>query len=142
MKLRILLRIAAIYMALVGLGLIFAPRAFGVGAVPADASTALIAFLRLWGSPLLGIAVLNWTARDAEPSTTRDAIILGNIVGFAAIAAVDVWGSVGGGRPVHQVFAAVHLLFAAAFIWTRRSSLSTRGGRIPSQPRAAQGRGS
>ena len=42
MKLNILLSIAAIRMAIVGLGLIFAPQAFGVGAVPADASAALI----------------------------------------------------------------------------------------------------
>ena len=125
MKLHILLSIAAIYMALVGLGLIFAPQAFGVGAVPTDASAALIAYLRLWGSPLLGIAVLNWMARHAEPSTARHAIILGNIVGFAAIAAVDVWGSFSGGRPViHQVFALLHLLFAVAFIWVGRMSKS------------------
>jgi hypothetical protein len=126
MKLGVLLRIAAIYMALVGLGLIFAPRAFGVGAMPADASAELIAFLRLWGSPLLGIAVLDWMARDAEPSKARDAIILGNIVGFAAIAAVDVWGSFGGGRAVHKVFAVVHLLFALAFVWAGRRSMSSK----------------
>ena len=129
MKLGLLLRIAAIYMALVGLGLIFAPRAFGVGAVPADASDALIAFLRLWGSPLLGIALLDWMVRDAEPSRARDAIILGNIVGFATIAAVDVWGSFGAGRPAHKVFAIVHLLFALAFFWAGRRGLSTRTDR-------------
>ena len=60
MTLRILLSIAAIYMALVGFGLIFAPHRFGVGAVPPDASAALIAYLRFFGSPFLGIAVLNW----------------------------------------------------------------------------------
>jgi hypothetical protein len=120
-ELCILLSIAAIYMALVGLGLIFAPQAFGVGAVPTDAAAALIAYLRLWGSPLLGIAVVNWTARNAEPSTARHAIILGNIVGFAAIAALDVWGSFfSGGRPVTKVFALIHLLFAVAFIWVGR----------------------
>jgi hypothetical protein len=128
-KLSILLPIAAVYMALVGLGLIFAPQAFGVGAIPPDAPAALIAFLRLWGSPLLGIAVLDWMARDAEPSKARDAIILGNIVGFAAIAAVDVWGSFGAGRPAHKVFAIVHLLFAAAFFWAGRRSLSSRTDR-------------
>src|SRR5688572_14059494 len=93
MKLNILLGIAAIYMGLVGLGLIFAPQAFGVGAVPADPSPALIAYLRLWGSPLLGIAVLNLKTRNAEPSAARDAVILGNIVGFAAIAALDMFGA-------------------------------------------------
>src|SRR5687767_7787380 len=99
MKLSVLLSIAAIYMALVGLGLIFAPQAFGVGAVPADPSPALIAYLRLWGSPLLGIAVLNWKTRNTEPSAARDAVILGNTVGFATIAALDMWGSFAGGRP-------------------------------------------
>ena len=37
MGIRILLGVASVYMALVGLGLIFAPRAFGTGAVPVDA---------------------------------------------------------------------------------------------------------
>ena len=53
MALRILLSIAAIYMALVGLGFIFAPQAIGIGAVPTDASAALIAYLRLFGSRFL-----------------------------------------------------------------------------------------
>jgi hypothetical protein len=116
-------------MALVGLGLIIAPQAFGVGAVPPDASSELIAFLRLWGSPLLGIAVLDWMARDTEPSRARDAIILGNIVGFSAIAAIDIWGTFGGGRPVTRVFAVVHLLFAAAFVWAGRRNISAETAR-------------
>lgn len=126
MRIGILLRISAVYMAAVGLGLILMPRAFGVGAIPRDAPEALIAFLRLWGSPLLGIAVLNWLARDAEASPVRDAIIIGNIVGFSAIALVDIWGSFGGGRPVTKVFAVVHTLIALAFLWVGRHSLSRR----------------
>jgi hypothetical protein len=82
MPLRILLSIAAVYMPLVGLGFIFAPQPIGIGAVPADTSDALIAYLRLFGSPFLGIAVINWTARNVGLSTARNAIILGNIVGF------------------------------------------------------------
>jgi len=54
MGLRLLLSIAAIYMALVGLGFIFAPQVIGIGAVPTDASAALIAYLRLFSSPFLG----------------------------------------------------------------------------------------
>jgi hypothetical protein len=127
MKLGTLLRIAAIYMGVVGVGLILAPRAFGVGAVPENASAELIAFLRLWGSPLLGIAALNWITRNEGPSVARDGIIVGNIVGFSVIAAVDVWGTfVGGARPVTKVFAVIHLLFAAAFIWIGRKSMSAR----------------
>ena len=124
-KLRILLSIASIYMGVVGLGLIFAPHRFGVGAVPADASVALIAYLRLFGSPFLGIAVLDWMARNAEPSTARKAIIFGNIVGFAAIAALDVWGLFSGARQLTNLFAIVHLLFAFAFIWVGRMSMSS-----------------
>jgi hypothetical protein len=126
MKLRILLSIAAIYLALVGLGLIVAPQTIGMGAVPTDASAALIAYLRLFGSPFLGIAVLNWAVRHAEPSTARHAIILGNMVGFAAIAALDVWGVFSGARPLTKVFAIMHLLFAVAFIWVGRMSLSAK----------------
>ena len=82
MKLDLLLGISAVYMAFAGLGFIFAPQAAGAGAVPADPSAALIAYLRIFGSPFLGIAVLNWAARNAEPSAALNAVILGNIVGF------------------------------------------------------------
>jgi hypothetical protein len=126
MELRVLLSIAAIYMALVGFGFIFAPQAIGIGAVPTDASAALIAYLRLFGSPFLGIAVLNWMARNAEPSTARNAIIFGNIVGFGAIAVLDVWGLSSGARQLTKVFAIIHLLFAVAFIWIGRISMSAK----------------
>lgn len=126
MTLRILFSVSAVYMALAGLGFILAPQAIGTGAVPAGASDALIAYLRLFGSPFLGIAVLNWMARDAEPSMARNAVILGNIVGFSAIAALDLWGMFSGARPATKVFAVIHLLFAAAFIWAGRKNLSGR----------------
>ena len=76
-------------MALVGLGLIFFPRAFGQGVIPADASPTLICYLRLWGSPLFGIAILDWMARKVPLSKVLHAIITGNAVGFAAIATLD-----------------------------------------------------
>lgn len=126
MALSILLRIASLYMALAGLGFIFAPQAFGTGAVPANPSPPLIAHLRLFGGPLLGIAVMDWRVRDAEPSATRDAIVLGNVVGFAAMAVLDTWGVLSGARPVTVVFAVVHFVFAAAFIWAGRTSLSAK----------------
>jgi hypothetical protein len=100
MALRVLLTVAAVYTALAGLAFILAPRAVGAGAVPGDASPALIAYLRIFGSPFLGIAVLDWLARNAEPSRARDAIILGNTVGFAAIAVLDLWGLASGARPL------------------------------------------
>ena len=68
MKLKTLLTLAAIYMGILGVSFILVPRAIGIGAVPDDASAALIAYLRILGSPFLGIAVLNWTARNLAPS--------------------------------------------------------------------------
>jgi hypothetical protein len=126
MKLKLLLSTTAVYMGLLGLGFIFAPREIGIGAVPADAPVALIAYLRVFGSPFLGIAVLNWTARNAEPSTALKAIILGNIVGFGVGPALDVWGLLNGARPLAVVFGFIHLLIASVFIWAWRTSMSTK----------------
>ena len=101
MKLKVVLTVSAIYLAVLGVGFMFAPREIGIDAVPADASPALIAYLRIFGGPILGIAVLNWMARNAEPSVARNAVVLGNIVGFGCVTLMDVWGVFSGGaRPV------------------------------------------
>lgn len=116
MTLKVLLSIAAAYMALVGVGMIFVPHQFGIGAVPADASPKLMAFLRIFGGPCLGIAAMDWLARDAEPSRARNAIVLGNLVGFACVAANDIVGVfTGGARPIAKLFLVIHLAFAIAF---------------------------
>ena len=66
-----------------------APRQVGIDAVPADGSPAPIAYLRIFGGPILGIAVLNWMTRNAEPSAVRDAVVCGNIVGFGGTPTVS-----------------------------------------------------
>lgn len=111
----LLLRAAAAYMALVGLGLLLVPQYFGVGAVPPDASPALIAFLRIFGGPCLGIAVLNWRMRNAAASAALAAVLLSNAVGFLAVAFSDIWGVFHGARPIAKAFLVVHVLFALAF---------------------------
>jgi uncharacterized protein (TIGR02246 family) len=63
-------------------------------------------------------------APDAGPSRARDAIILGNIVGFGAIAVLDLWGMASGARQLTSVFAIIHLLFTIAFIGVGRRSMS------------------
>jgi len=128
MKLKTLLTISAIYMAVLGVGFMFAPRQIGIEAVPPDAPRALIAYLRLFGGPFLGIAVLNWLARDAEPGVARRAILLANVVGFGCAAAMDVWGVFSGGaRSIAKVFLVVHLLLAVAFFVAWRTD--QRAGR-------------
>jgi hypothetical protein len=99
------------------------PGRFGIGAVPADAPPALIELLRIFGGPMLGIAALNWMARNAEPSTALNAIVLANIVGFGCVSLADVWGvSTGGSRPIAKLFLVIHLLLTLAFVVAWRTS--------------------
>ena len=126
MKLNVLLSISAVYMALLGLGFVLAPQIIGIGAVPADASAALIAYLRVFGSTFIAIGVLNWTTRNAETSAARNAVALANTVGFGLAAILDMWGVLTGGRQLALVFAIVHLLLTVAFIWAGRTSLSAK----------------
>jgi hypothetical protein len=127
MKLKAVLTVSAIYQGIVGLGMMLAPRQFGIDAVPVDATPALIAFLRIFGGPMLGIAVLNWMARKAEPSTARNAIILANIVGFGCVTLMDVWGVfTGGARSIAKLFLLIHLLLTVAFVVAWRSNKMER----------------
>lgn len=115
--------LSALYLAAVGLGLMLIPLQFGVGAVPADASPELVALLRLLGGPFLGIAVLNWLSRDAEPSKALRTVLIANAVGFGAVAANDIWGVASGeARDVAKYFLVVHLAFALAFIAAARAN--------------------
>lgn len=123
--LKLLLILSGIYLAAIGAGLMFFTRQFGVGAVPPDAAPELLALMRLLGGPFLGIAALNLLSRDAPPSSTRNAIILANLIGFGAVVANDVHGVITGeARDIARVFLIVHLAFALAFAWawTRRNA--------------------
>lgn len=110
------LTLAAIYLAVIGLALMFVPMRFGVGAVSPDASSELLALLRLLGGPFLGIAVLNWLTRDADPSPELRAVLIANLVGFGAVTANDVHGVfTGEARDLARYFLIIHALFTAAF---------------------------
>jgi hypothetical protein len=132
MKLKPVLIASAIYLGLIGLGVMLAPRYFGIGAVPPDAPPALIAFLRIFAGPCLGIAVLNWMARDAGPSPARNAIVLANIVGFGWVTANDLWGVFSGdAREIAKGFLVVHLLFTVAFAMAWRAMTRQTAGVYP-----------
>ena len=129
MKLKAVLTVSAIYLAVLGIGFMFFPRQTGIGAVPENASPALVAYLRIFGGPVLGIAVMNWMVRKAAPSATLDAIVLGNIVGFGCVTAMDVWGVFrGGARPAAKVFLLIHLLMTLALVLARRASQRPQPG--------------
>ena len=127
MTLKAVLTVSAIYLAVLGIGFMFAPLEIGIDAVPADASPALIAYLRIFGGPILGIAVLNWMARNVEPSPALNAIVLGNIIGFGCVTLMDVWGVFSGGaRPIMKLFLVTHLLMTVWFIVAGRASMRLR----------------
>jgi hypothetical protein len=110
-----LLVVAAIYLGLIGLALLIVPAQFGVNAVPKDPSPELIALLRLLAGPFLGIAVLNWMSRKAEPAATRP-VMLANLVGFGVVAGNDLVGiATGDARDLAKAFVVVHLAFTIAF---------------------------
>jgi hypothetical protein len=114
---RWILLTSAAYLAVIGLALLLVPLKFGIGAVPADASPALVALLRLLGGPFLGIAMLNFLCRDAERSAVLRNVLAANLVGFSIVALNDVWGvATGEAREIARYFLVVHAAFAAAFL--------------------------
>ena len=122
-----ILTISALYMLAVGTALMLFPLQFGIGAVPPDASPQLVALLRLLGGPFIGIAVLNWLSRGAKPSSTRNAILVANIVGFGSVGVNDLVGvATGEAREIAKVYLVVHLLFTLAFVLAVRSALRER----------------
>ncbi len=126
MKLNVILIISAAYMALIGLGHLFAPVAMSAGVVPADASSGLIAFLRHYAALFIAIAVMNWMARNAEASPARNAIVLANTVAFGIAAILDVSAVLSGAGAVGLVPAAINLVIATAFFWAGRMSMSAK----------------
>ena len=45
---------------------------------------------------------------------------------YLRLRALYFYPDFGGGRAVHKVFAVVHLLFALAFVWAGRRSMSSK----------------
>lgn len=109
------LTLSALYLTAVGLGLTFFPLAFGVGAVPPNASPELTSLLRLLGGPFLGIAALNWLSRTGQPSALGS-VLIANMIGFGVVALNDIVGvATGDARDIAKIFLVVHLLFALVF---------------------------
>ncbi|HEY3311829.1 MAG TPA: hypothetical protein VGK00_09335 [Anaerolineales bacterium] len=124
MKPKMLLTIAAIYMALLGVLLVASPgMAFGLAP---DAPASLIAKLRLPGSLFLAFAVMNWFARNTDASSARDAIFIGNTLVFAFVAIVDfLIIIIPGANPSGWLFVVVDLLFVIAFFVVGRVNMAT-----------------
>ncbi len=123
MKLKVILLVAAVYMALIGLGHLFAPVTMSAGVIPADASAGIVAFLRHYSAIFLAIAVMNWMARNAEPSPARNAIVAANIILFALAAILDIAAVLSGAGPAGLAPASMNLVIAALFVWAVRANM-------------------
>ena len=121
MKLKIALIIAAVYMALIGIGHLVAPVAMSAGVISADASIGLVAFIRHYSALFIAIAVLNWMARDAEVSSARTAIVYANLVAFALAAVLDVLAVVNGAGSAGLAPATLNIIIAVLIFWASRT---------------------
>lgn len=119
MKLSSLLLFKAIVSVVSGLALLLLPSAFmGLAGVTLDVSGVVMA--RLVGALLVGIAVICWSARNADPSVGREALVLGLFVadtlGFVVILLAQLAGLM---TAFGWVFVLLWLLLAAGLGYLR-----------------------
>jgi hypothetical protein len=124
MKPNMLFIVAAIYLALVGIGFALVPNLMIFTPLPSGIPDGILAELRQYGGALLGIAVLNWMSRNSQASKTKDAIFAGNTVGFGLVALGGVVRQLSGAIVVGWVFVLINALFAVAFLVAGRASVS------------------
>jgi len=124
MKPKLLLTLSAIFMGLVGLGYLISPATI-LFALDAGAPAPLIAEIRVAASTFIGIAVLNWAARNADGSKSRDSIFLGNTAGFGLATIMSAIAAITGGDVVIWVLVVIHAFFAVSFFMVGRANMST-----------------
>ena len=116
MKLNTLLSIYAVTAVIFCAGLLALPT-FWISLYGAHADAQATLLLRLTGALMGGIAVMAWIGRDAEPSKTRDAMVLGFAVSNGLATGVAVWGALSG---VYNQFAwgpvVTFAVFAISFL--------------------------
>ncbi len=126
MKLNTLLTIYAVVAVVFCVGLLVLP-AFWITLYGAHADAQATLLLRLTGALFGGIAVMAWAGRNAEPSRTRDALVMGFAVSNGLAAGVSVLGALSG---VYNQFAwgpvATFTVFAISFLLMGRSSMPAK----------------
>ena len=124
MTLKALLAIYSVVAAVFCLGLLLVP-AFWITLYGATADSQATVLLRLVGALFGGLAVMAWLGRNAEPSSSRDAMVLGLTVSNGLAALVAVVGALSG---VYNQFAwgpvATFALCAIGFLLVGRGSMS------------------
>lgn len=125
MKLNVMLIVAAIYWIINGLlGLLAPVSMFGIE-MNASTPTFLVMTMKFWGVASLALGVIAWLVRNAEPSKTRDAVVLGSIFYFALEAPVSLYGYLIDPGSPHMVFAIIEMLIAVGLFLAYRSRMAT-----------------
>ena len=120
MKLNVMFTIAAVVMILFGILSFFAPPALR-GTDPSAAFSS-----KTIGVVLLSLGVMAWSVRNAEPSKTRDSVVLGYTLLFVLWAAVSVYGSFLVEMPSHTISwgpALIQALLAIGFFMATRAGM-------------------
>lgn len=96
MKLSALLAVAGVVAIVFGLAFVLVPGQLMsyYGLNVGDATLFYIA--RLFGAALVGIGLMNWSARSSEASGARSAIVMGNMVGDGIGTVIAVMAQLGG----------------------------------------------
>lgn len=115
MKLKIILVINAIVVAVFGIALVLIPaQLLSLYGITVD--TPLKYMAQLFGAALIGFAVLTWSARNSSDSGACRAIILALFVTAAIGCIVAVLGALAGFmNPLSWSTVAIYLFFAAVF---------------------------
>nr|VFJ86037.1 MAG: hypothetical protein BECKLFY1418B_GA0070995_100167 [Candidatus Kentron sp. LFY]VFJ89870.1 MAG: hypothetical protein BECKLFY1418A_GA0070994_100913 [Candidatus Kentron sp. LFY]VFK15424.1 MAG: hypothetical protein BECKLFY1418C_GA0070996_101520 [Candidatus Kentron sp. LFY] len=92
MKLGVLLTLNAMIALMFGLTSIFIPEIMLTIYGAETIGTELVQMTRLFGSVVLGYAVLSWLARNAEGSDARQAILLAFIISYLFGLIVTLFG--------------------------------------------------
>jgi hypothetical protein len=124
MKLNVMFTIAAIVLILMGIVSFFAPLAL-TGTGPSAAFSA-----KILGVVSLSLGVMAWLVRNAEPSKTRNSIVVAFILMFALWAVVSLYGVFLTDMPTHSISwipALIQALLAIGFFVTGRPGMSKGG---------------
>jgi hypothetical protein len=122
LNLKVMFIIAAIYHIMnVFVGLL--PPGWMGFTFPASTPPYLLMTLKFWGVASLPLGIIAWLVRNAEPSKTRDAVVLSMTVFFVVEAPVSVYGYIVDPGSPHLVFALIEGLIAFGFILTARASM-------------------
>ena len=119
MKLSMLLAIAAVIGAVFGVAFVVASGPLlSIYGITLDKAGTLVA--QLFGALLIGIATLNWFARNVTDPEARQAVVLGNLVGDVIGFVVILLGQVAGiANALGWSNVAIYLLLALGFAYVQ-----------------------